>query len=58
MKLIGSFSATLADPAVKAKFAALGFIPGGPCGAAFGAALRKDYDEYGRVVREANIKLE
>jgi len=58
MKLIGWFSAAIEDPAVKGKFAALGFFPGGPCGAAFGAMLRKDYDEYGRVIREANIKLE
>jgi tripartite-type tricarboxylate transporter receptor subunit TctC len=58
MKLIGWFSAAIEDAAVKAKFAALGFIPGGPCGVAFGAVLRKDYDEYGHIVREANIKLE
>jgi tripartite-type tricarboxylate transporter receptor subunit TctC len=57
-KLISWFSAAIEDPAVKGKFTALGFFPGGPCGAAFGAVLRKDYDEYGRIVREANIKLE
>ena len=58
MKLIGWFSAAVEDPAVKGKFAALGFFPGGQCGAAFGAILRKDYDEYGRIVHDANIKLE
>jgi tripartite-type tricarboxylate transporter receptor subunit TctC len=57
-KLIGWFSAAVEDPAVKAKFAAVGFFPSGQCGAVFGAILRKDYDEYGRVVREANIKLD
>jgi len=30
----------------------------GMCGADFGAFLRKQYDEYGRVIREANIKAE
>jgi tripartite-type tricarboxylate transporter receptor subunit TctC len=57
-KLIGWFSAAVEDLAVKAKFAALGFFPGGQCGAAFGAVLHKDYDEYSRIVREANIELE
>jgi len=28
------------------------------CGPDFGAHLRKQYDEYGRVIREANIKVE
>jgi hypothetical protein len=28
------------------------------CGADFAAYLRKQYDEYGRIIREANIKAE
>jgi hypothetical protein len=28
------------------------------CGADFAAHLRKQYDEYGRTIREANIKSE
>jgi hypothetical protein len=26
------------------------------CGADFGAFLRKQYDDYGRIIHEANIK--
>jgi hypothetical protein len=32
--------------------------PVGICGAAFGAFLRKQYDDYGAIIREANIKGE
>jgi hypothetical protein len=28
------------------------------CGADFGAYIREQYDEYARVIREANIKAE
>jgi tripartite-type tricarboxylate transporter receptor subunit TctC len=35
-----------------------GQFPVGMCGADFAAHLRKQYDEYGRVIREANIKAE
>jgi hypothetical protein len=28
------------------------------CGADFGALIRKQYDEYGRVIRQATIKAE
>jgi hypothetical protein len=40
------------------KLDAQGFLPVGSCGADFAARLRKQYDHYGRVVREANIKAE
>jgi coenzyme F420-reducing hydrogenase delta subunit len=30
----------------------------GTCGADFGSYIRKQYDEYTRVIREANIKAE
>jgi len=57
-QLMGWFKGAIADPSIKERFAALGFFPGGRCGADFGAVLRKDYDDYGRVIREANIKFE
>ena len=57
-QLIGWFKTAIAEPKIKEKFAALGFFPGGQCGAAFGAVLRKDYDDYGRIIREENIKFE
>jgi tripartite-type tricarboxylate transporter receptor subunit TctC len=52
----GWFTAALRVPQVKAKFAALGLLPVGTCGADFGAYLRKQYEEYGRLIRELNIK--
>jgi tripartite-type tricarboxylate transporter receptor subunit TctC len=39
-----------------AKLSAQGLYPAGLCGADFRAYLQ--YDEYGRVIREANIKAE
>jgi tripartite-type tricarboxylate transporter receptor subunit TctC len=52
------FSAAMQPPDIKAKLAALGLFPNGTCGADFAAILRKDYEEYGLVIREANIKME
>jgi tripartite-type tricarboxylate transporter receptor subunit TctC len=52
------FTAAMQPPDIKAKLAALGLFPNGTCGADFTAVLRKDYEEYGRVIREANIKME
>jgi len=44
--------------AVKTRLVALGFAPVGMCGAEFGALLRRQYDEYGAVIRAANIRAE
>ena len=52
------FSAALQAPEVKPKLVAQGLYPVGMCGADFGALLRKQYDDFGRVIREANIKAE
>jgi tripartite-type tricarboxylate transporter receptor subunit TctC len=57
-KLAGWFTAALQAPEIKPKLATQGFYPVGMCGADFGALIRKEYDEYGRVIREANIKTE
>jgi tripartite-type tricarboxylate transporter receptor subunit TctC len=57
-QLAGWFIAALQVPEVKARLAIQGLYPVGMCGADFGAFLRKQYDEYGRVIREANIKAE
>jgi tripartite-type tricarboxylate transporter receptor subunit TctC len=57
-QLAGWFTAALHVPEVKAKLAIQGLYPVGMCGADFGAYLHKQYDEYGRVIREANIKAE
>jgi tripartite-type tricarboxylate transporter receptor subunit TctC len=52
------FTAAMEVPEVRAKLAVLGFFPVGMCGADFGAFVRKQYDEYGRVIREAKIRAQ
>jgi tripartite-type tricarboxylate transporter receptor subunit TctC len=57
-QLAGWFSAALKVPEVKAKLIAQGMYPVGMCGADFHAFVEKQYNEYGRVIREANIIAE
>ncbi len=47
---------TAAD--IKPKLAQQGLYAVGSCGAPFGAHLRKQYEDYERVIREAHIKAE
>jgi len=56
--LSGWFTGALRQPDTKTKLASQGLYPTGVCGAEFGAFLRKEYDVYGRIIRDANIKLE
>jgi tripartite-type tricarboxylate transporter receptor subunit TctC len=46
------------DLEVRSKFVAVGLYPVVLCGAEFGAHLRGQYEEYGRVIRSANLKAE
>jgi tripartite-type tricarboxylate transporter receptor subunit TctC len=52
------FARAVQAPEMKTKLVALGFYPVGMCGADFAAYMRRQYDEYGRVIREANIKAQ
>jgi tripartite-type tricarboxylate transporter receptor subunit TctC len=52
------FAAALLVPDVRTKLAAQGLYPVGMCGTDFSAFLHKQYDEFGRVVRESNITAE
>jgi tripartite-type tricarboxylate transporter receptor subunit TctC len=52
------FTVALRIPEVQAKVASLGLFSVGVCGAEFGAFIRQQYDDYGRVIREANIKTD
>jgi tripartite-type tricarboxylate transporter receptor subunit TctC len=56
--LAGWFTAAMQVPEIKAKLAMQGLYPVGMCGADFGAFLRKQYDDYGLIIREAHIKAE
>lgn len=55
-RLAGWFGSALLAPEVKSKLVANGIYPALICGAEYGAYLRQQYDEYGRAIREANIK--
>ena len=57
-RLSDRFTAALEAPEVKRKLVAQGVYPVAMCGADFGALLRKQYDEFGRVIRETSIKAE
>jgi tripartite-type tricarboxylate transporter receptor subunit TctC len=57
-QFVGWFTAAMQAPEIKARLAKLGLSPVGTCGANFAAILRKQYDEFGRIIREANIKAE
>jgi tripartite-type tricarboxylate transporter receptor subunit TctC len=57
-QLITLFGAATQAPQVKTKFENLGFYPNAACGNDYGAILSKDYEDYGRIIREANIKME
>jgi tripartite-type tricarboxylate transporter receptor subunit TctC len=54
-QLSGWFAAALRDPDMKPKLDKQGLFPVGKCGAEFGVYLRKQVEEYSRVIREANI---
>jgi tripartite-type tricarboxylate transporter receptor subunit TctC len=57
-RLAGWFTAALQALDVKRKLVAQGLNPVGMCRADFDALLHKQYDDFGRVIREANIKAE
>jgi tripartite-type tricarboxylate transporter receptor subunit TctC len=57
-QLSASFSAAMKAPEVKAKLALQQINPLVTCGADFAAFLRKRSDEFGRAIREANLKEE
>lgn len=51
-------AAALQAPEVQAKMRASGFYPAATCGADFAAFLRKQHDEYARVIQASSIKVE
>jgi tripartite-type tricarboxylate transporter receptor subunit TctC len=57
-EITGWFTSAVQDPETKRKLVAQGLFPAVTCGADFGAIIRKQYEEYGRVIREANIRAE
>jgi tripartite-type tricarboxylate transporter receptor subunit TctC len=57
-QLSGWFTAAMRVPEVRAKLVVQGLYPAGTCGADFAALIRRQYNDYGRVIREANIRAE
>jgi tripartite-type tricarboxylate transporter receptor subunit TctC len=55
-KLSGWFQAALQVPEIKAKLEAQGLFTVGTCGAQFDAFIRKQHEQFGRTIREANIQ--
>ena len=54
----GWFTSAMRVPEIRAKLVAQGLYPVGACGIDFAALLRRQYDEFGRIIREVNIKAE
>jgi tripartite-type tricarboxylate transporter receptor subunit TctC len=48
----------MSNPDLKEKLGGHGLFTGEMCGEQFGTFLRKQYDNFGRIIREANIKAE
>jgi tripartite-type tricarboxylate transporter receptor subunit TctC len=57
-ELASWFTAAMQAPDVKPKLLDLGLYPVGLCGDDFAAHIRRQSDEYGRIMRAANIKAE
>jgi tripartite-type tricarboxylate transporter receptor subunit TctC len=57
-KLGDWFDKAAALPATISQLRAQGVSAVGQCGSGFGEYVRKQYDTYGRVIREANLKAE
>jgi tripartite-type tricarboxylate transporter receptor subunit TctC len=57
-QLAGWFTAAIQVPEIKVKLAVQGLYPAVNCGADFATLLRKQYDDYGGVIRESNMKAE
>lgn len=57
-QLSRQFTAALNDAEVRAKLNLVGFSPVATCGSGFADILRKEFAEYGRVIRETNLKAD
>lgn len=57
-QLTALYTSALRVPAVKTKLMDLGLQPAEICGDDFGVFLRKQFEEYGRIIAEAGIKVD
>jgi len=56
-QLAGWFTAALQAPEIKTRLETLGLFTVGLCGVDFGDFIRKQYDNYGRAIRENNFAV-
>jgi tripartite-type tricarboxylate transporter receptor subunit TctC len=56
-ELSGWFTKAITSPDMKPTLAQQGLFPVGKCGAEFGAYMRAQFEEYSRVIQEANITV-
>ena len=57
-RISAQLKAILGTPELREKFAALGIIPKGQCGAEYGAFVRKQSDTFARTIEAAHIKAD
>jgi tripartite-type tricarboxylate transporter receptor subunit TctC len=57
-QLEGWFTKASQAPDIRSRLVAQGITPVGACGAGFAAYIRRQFDDYGRIIREASIKAE
>jgi tripartite-type tricarboxylate transporter receptor subunit TctC len=57
-QLSAQFASALRAPELKSRLIAQELYPAAMCGAEFGAYLQSASEKYGRVIKEANIKIE
>lgn len=57
-RLAASVNRALADPTLRPRIEAAGFLPGGGDSAAAAALLRRDADRYAAIIRDAGIRIE
>jgi tripartite-type tricarboxylate transporter receptor subunit TctC len=57
-QIAGFVSAALAVPDIQAKLTTMNSYSVTACGPDFGAYIRKEYEEIGRVIRESNLKAQ
>ncbi|HYZ43765.1 MAG TPA: tripartite tricarboxylate transporter substrate-binding protein, partial [Xanthobacteraceae bacterium] len=57
-QLAAWLTAALQAPEIEQKLLIQGLYPSGICGDEFAVHLRDQFDEFGRIIRESNIKAE
>jgi tripartite-type tricarboxylate transporter receptor subunit TctC len=58
VELMNWITNALRDLEIRSKIVAVGLYPVGECGTDYGGFIRNQYEEYGRIIRSANIKAE